>query len=70
MAQTSEEKAAAKAAKDAEKAAAKADATSAQVLNEHGAHIRTYSLEQHGENFEDLANEFSGHTPKSTVQLV
>ncbi len=64
------EKAAAKAAKDAEKAAAKADATSAVVNSKDGQHIRTYSLEQHGEDFADLAKEFSAHTVGSTVSLV
>lgn len=63
-----EEKAATKTAKAEEKAAAK-NATSASVLNMHGAHIRTYSEEQHGENFADLAKEFSDHTPGSSVTL-
>jgi hypothetical protein len=63
------EKAAAKAAKDAEKAAAKADATSASVLSSTGGLIRTYSQEVHGDEFADLAKEFSEHTPGSTIQL-
>lgn len=69
MALTPEEKAAAKAAKEAEKAAAKADATSASVLTKSGDTIRTYSLEVHGEGFADLAKEFSDHTPDSSVRL-
>jgi hypothetical protein len=69
MAQTPEEKAAAKAAKDAEKAAAKADATSASVLSKDGQLIRTYTQEVHGDDFADLAKEFSSHTEGSTIQL-
>ncbi len=47
----------------------KKDATSAAVLNMHGAHIRTYSLADHGERFAELAKEFSGHTSGSSVVL-
>jgi hypothetical protein len=67
MVSTPDEKAAAKAAKDAEKAAAKADVTSAAVHSATGGHIRSYTLADHGENFAELAKEFSDHTPGSTV---
>lgn len=65
---TDAEKAAAKAAKDAEKAAAKAG-TFAAVHSATGGHIRTYTLDVHGDGFADLAGEFAAHTPGSTVTV-
>ena len=64
MTQTAEEKAAAKAAKDAEKAAAKAAKDSATEVTvkfrDHKGEPteRTFSQEVHGDNFADLAEEF------------
>lgn len=67
MAQTAEEKAAAKAAKDAEKAAAKAAADSADAPAGKGTatvswkgQTRVYSKEEHGAAYKDLAKEFAG----------
>lgn len=66
MAKSVEEKAAAKAAKGEEKAAA----TKAVVLSSTGGHIRTYDVDTHGEDFAELAQEFVGHMPGATVQLL
>jgi hypothetical protein len=60
MALTPEEKAAAKAAKDAEKAAAKAAANSDAVTVTWNGGSRVYSRDVHGEDFADLAAEFAG----------
>lgn len=65
MAQTPEDKAAAKAAKDAEKAAAKAAKTSVSVSFQGGT--REFSQEIHGDAFEDVAAEFA-ETHKGTVE--
>lgn len=60
MALTPEEKAAAKAAKDAEKAAAKAAKSSAtSVVVEWNGKSREYSQELHGDDFRDLAQQFA-----------
>jgi membrane protein involved in colicin uptake len=53
------EKAAAKAAKDAEKAAAKAASNSDSVTVNWAAGSRVYSKELHGEDFADFAAEFA-----------
>jgi len=45
------------------------DANSASVISGTGQHVRTYSREVHGDEFADLAKEFSDHTPGSTVEL-
>ena len=72
MAQTAEEKAAAKAAKDAEKAAAKAAKDSATEVTvkfrDHKGEetSRTFSQEVHGEDFAKLADEFK-ETNKSRL---
>jgi hypothetical protein len=63
MAQTPEEKAAAKAAKDAEKAAAKAaesvEAVTVKYRDHNGETVeRTFSQEVHGDEFAKLADEF------------
>ena len=49
------------AAKDAAKAAKKSGKTSFTVYK-NGEAVRTYSIEQHGEDAEDLANEFCAHS--------
>ena len=59
MSQTPEEKAAAKAAKDAEKAAAKAAKTSVVVSFNGGT--REFSQEIHGDDFEAVAQEFAAN---------
>jgi colicin import membrane protein/DNA methyltransferase 1-associated protein 1 len=68
MAQTAEEKAAAKAAKDAEKAAAKAakDAEKAaakaartSVVVSYPGGTREFSQKVHGDEFENLAEQFA-----------
>lgn len=62
MALTAEEKAAAKAAKDAEKAAAKvAKADTSSVTVSWLGNMREYSKEIHGDNFMALAEEFAAH---------
>ena len=43
------------------KPAKKAKQTSFTVYK-NGSPVRTYSVEQHGENAEDLANEFCAHS--------
>jgi len=56
---TAEEKAAAKAAKDAEKAAAKGGTIVVNFRDYEGRPTsREYSLDVHGENFAELAEEF------------
>lgn len=52
-----------------EAAASKTSATKAAVLTDQGAHIRTYSKEDHGDDFHENAKEFSAHMPGSTVEL-
>ncbi len=69
MAQTPEQKAAAKAAKDAEKAAAKAakdSATSVTVTHKGGS--RVYSKEIHGDDFQALAKQFADQYPGATIE--
>lgn len=53
----------------ADKDAAAANAKSAVVYSKNGGHIRTYDSETHGENFAELAKEFSDHTDGSRVEL-
>lgn len=43
--------------------------TSAAVHTDQGAHIRTYTHEDHGTDFHDNAKEFAAHTPGSQIVL-
>lgn len=61
MAKAAEEKKATK--------AEKVKATTAEVSSSTGALIRTYTLADHGENFEELAAEFVSHTPGTVVSV-
>lgn len=65
MAKSAEEKAAAKAAKDAEKAAAKA-AEDTAVVSWRG-NTREYSREVHGDNFYELAEQFAAKVEGEVV---
>lgn len=70
MTLTQEEKAAAKAEKDAAKAAAKAAQSSDSVVvkDRNGDVIRGYSEEVHGEDFGALAAEFASKEEGRTVE--
>lgn len=41
----------------------------ADVVGPMNGVVRTYTLNTHGENYEELAKEFSGKTPRTTVRL-
>lgn len=43
--------------------------TSAEVYAATGGLIRTYSAEDHGKNFQKLAQEFVDHTPGATITV-
>lgn len=44
-------------------------ATTATVYSKDGGLIRTYSLADHGDEFEKLAQEFQSHTAGSTIEV-